>query len=111
VTLPALPFVALSGAANADGLRRFGKGIEHAPHLHLGPLMLQLDADVGVALVRPAGADGSQVYALLRTGISLEVPDRWRFFVARATVLARPGRAASRASWLAALSAGFEHAF
>jgi hypothetical protein len=86
VTLPALPFVALDSRESADALRRFGKGIDPKLQVRLGPVSARLDADVGISLVRRKD-EAFKPHLLVRTGLFLEVPNRWRFHVPRATLL------------------------
>jgi len=111
LTLPALPFVALWSTESADALRRIGKGIDPLAPLSLGPANVQLDADLGLSLVQRDPSRPFRPHLLLRAGVFLEVPDRWRFYAPRVTLLHDPANDDGRSSWRATLTFGLEHAF
>lgn len=110
ITLPALPFVALWSTEAADAMRRVGKGIDPLAPLAFGPVNVQLDADVGLALVQRLPARPFRPHLLVRAGVFLEVPDRWRFYVPRVSLLHDPANDDGQSSWRATFTFGLEHA-
>ena len=110
LTLPAVPFVAIASVEAADSLRRVGKGIDPVTRLSIGPFNLQLDADLGLSLVRSRSSDPFDLHLLGRAGVFLEVPDRWRLYAPRVTVL-MPIGGDPGSPWRATFTVGLEHAF